>query len=414
MTSPAKIAEILPLSGVLRWTTLPLPSIIQSGTGQSFDGPSLPTLGLHSRQKATLFSMHATSRRSGFTLVELLVVIAIIGTLMGLLLPAVQSAREAGRRNTCMNNLSQLGKAVIAFDGAKGAIPGWRNYHPNPSVTGTYVYNNNIARGAVSWPVMILPNLERRDIYKLWETATASTPNASTDGVISAAAPYLEVFSCPTAPSDNANAPSIAYAGNMGIGVWENTQSKNDSVMLDNIGVNGGYSGMRQNLDAISSGDGTSMTALFAEKDKTTYSPQAYYDVAPIAFASGASAINSYAPNRSWGTSSYQLASPIPVFGLPQDAPTTSNPTAGNAPMINSSNGANDGCWGRPNSNHPGGVLMAFCDGHVIFLKDSIDSSTYCHLLTPNTVSASSGGATRTIMGTAFNYSTPVSEGNFN
>jgi len=98
------------------------------------------------------------SRRAGFTMVELLVVVAIIGTLVGLLLPAVQQAREAGRRAHCLNNLKQIGLALHAYQAANGVFPPSFCIRP-----GTTLSTNN---GSWSIHGRLLPYLEQGAAYR--------------------------------------------------------------------------------------------------------------------------------------------------------------------------------------------------------------------------------------------------------
>ncbi len=323
---------------------------------------------------------HIHRSRSGFTLVELLVVIAIIGTLVGMLLPAVQSAREAGRRNTCINNANQIGKAVMAFDGAKQYIPGWRNKHPNSAVGNSAPAD--VAYTTVAWPVSLLPNLERLDLYKLWENT------GSASAIVGA--PAIGIFTCPTSDPVNERAPSIAYAGNMGIGVVAGIQSRDDGVMMDTVGKTGtgGYAAMKNGIDYTSAGDGSSMTLLIAEKNGSLYNPQAYYDAAP------ASAVSNYSFAKLDYPGASSPLSPIVGFGTIPQNPGTALSAAGLIPagtkLINviamASLTLPVKADATPSSRHPGGVVVTFCDGHTKFMQDGIEPRVYCHLLTSNTV----------------------------
>ncbi len=268
------------------------------------------------------------SRRGAFTLPEVLVVAAIIGLLAALLTPVLARAIGRGRLTQCMNNQYQLGFALNHYNEKNRAIPGWL-HRVTTVATGT--------SGALSyWTVPLLPFLGRTDLYDSWPLL----PNA----------PSIAVFGCPAnRPSKPLGYPLLHYAANVGASgtAWH------DGVFLNLQAT--GAKGI--SLDDIADADGTATTLAFAEKSATGFQPHTWVYLSNMSLQGGLFGSGTSKP---------------PVFGVsagPVPAP----------PIINVK-----ACNGfAPHSDHVGGAVVAFCDGHTALLSGTIQPYEYAQLLTP-------------------------------
>src|SRR5579872_386881 len=159
-------------------------------------GPCCENTSVHSRS-----SRH--HRRTGFTLIELLVVIAVIAVLIGLLLPAVQQAREAARRTQCKNNLKQIGLALLNYESS------FRIFPPGYIAGSAFIDGQTDTAPGWSWGAMILPQLDQEPLQ--------STINFSLPVQAAANAPAIQVslpaFVC---PSDQLAGPTFPIGDGLG------------------------------------------------------------------------------------------------------------------------------------------------------------------------------------------------------
>jgi prepilin-type N-terminal cleavage/methylation domain-containing protein/prepilin-type processing-associated H-X9-DG protein len=326
----------------------------------------------------------AIRKRKGFTLVELLVVISIIGMLMALLLPAVQAAREAGRRASCANNLYNLSRAVMNYEQGKKVFPGYANrvvfdkaaYQADPE-TGFRV---------TSYVVPLLPQLDRNDLYAAW-----------TDSTYPIESPYLHVtldfLKCPSDPEDVDKGTPLSYVVNVG-DEYKNENSKPtgySSKMALAAGVFHNQLTLKekQGLDYISSKDGTTTTLMFSENvqannwgigtkdvgDKQVYDSAIKGDTAGLELRR--------AEAKRWTTF---------VWWGVESGKTPPNPEANEinadkyAELDTAAEPDNQTALkhARPSAFHSGGVNVAFCDGGTRFIADEVDYKVYIMLCAPN------------------------------
>ncbi len=337
--------------------------------------------------------MSHSSRRVGFTLVELLVVIAIIGTLVALLLPAVQAVRGNARTAECSNNMRQLGIAAIGYDTAKGELPGFAQFVKRGSnrwATASYDSSSNkflvgevanpstaqiLKTTGFSWGTVLLPRLERNDI---WDQIT-NPPDAS--GLVPI--PKVAVLVCPSDQEalSQPDFPALSYSANTG--AWDRASNGDflgdtkENGVFHNLADSQRGLGVRKAPSSRLGGitDGTSTTLMFAENLNKSYFPATPGGQPLFSFLGVAD--GSLPSEQQLGFVWVANNTPQPGNNLINQERINGNEQS----LIDFTPDAPR--FARPASGHGSGFNAIFCDGHGQFIRDNIDYVVYQQLMTP-------------------------------
>lgn len=304
--------------------------------------------------------MKFSSTKRGFTLVELLVVIAIIGTLVSLLLPAVQQARESARRMSCSNNIRQLAISLQTYHDTHNSFP--INYGGNQAYD-----NTNTGK---SWLIGTLPFIEQGNLYNRIDF-TQGLQSVSTNPNDLISQQSIPTFLC---PSDGLNQKGVMPGRANMVSPTDTRGVSNYKAVAGSNWAWGDYSGISNNnvsakwptdINGLDRGNG--LICRNSDNQRANYTTMSsVIDGTSNSFAIG-EAVPAYCTHSWW----WWFNGATATCGVPLNYRKNQGPQY---------MAVNAGDW--PNnysfmSLHPAGAQFAFVDGHVSFVTNNIDFNIY-------------------------------------
>ncbi|MDY3553075.1 DUF1559 domain-containing protein [Gemmata sp. JC717] len=327
-------------------------------------------------------------RRRGFTLIELLVVIAIIAILIGLLLPAVQKVREAAARMSCSNNMKQLSLAMQNYHDANQFFPA-ANYDK--------VATGNPTGTKHAWRAFTLAYIEQGNLQNTYNPSLNWYDSAN----LSAAVVQVKTFQCPSTPNRatattsawNGGPPaSITFPSAPGTSDYDTTNGVKNFTYASLYGLACSDNSKCPEYDSMTRGalfknqptkmleisDGTSNTVMIVE---CSARPLVYIGRTQVATGTYPSSSDPVPNNQ--GICYLDSEGPFSVDGSDANGVIWPKNSGSNAALVATyGNAFNKTNFNEAYSFHTGGMNVAFCDGHVQFIRDSIPLKTFAALVT--------------------------------